>query len=198
MKFRRIADSKIPWLTLCAAAVMIALYWITRDEQNFALLVLNLRVPSELWRNLTAHWVHVDETHLIWNIFGLLVLGVLLEKKSRLEFVYALLAGTVAVDAWFFLFSQAPLYAGLSGVLNTLLVLVLINEWHESDGLWNRLLVAIIGVGALVKLGIELSSDSRLVPQSGWPSAPGAHLAGLLMGVGLKQILPTERMDPAH
>jgi rhomboid family GlyGly-CTERM serine protease len=137
---------------------------------------------GETWRLVSGHFAHADIAHLAWNGLGLAVLGCLIERQGRRLLVGALLAGVVAVSALL----ASPLctlaqYCGLSGVLNSLLVVALFLEWRRGS----IYPVALIAVGSLAKLAWELTHGSALFTEISWPPYPAAHAAGMLGGIGL-------------
>ena len=155
--------------------------------------VLDRQRPSEPWRTVTAHLLHTDLNHLFWNLLALVVLAWTIERRSRLLLMLSLLVGMVAVGVWFFSLTDAPYYCGFSGVLNALLVVALYTLYlpHDLRGLaaprrhvYNGILV-LVAVGALVKNLYELATGAALVSNTAWDSAPGAHLAGWVAGLGV-------------
>lgn len=68
---------------------------------------------------------------------------------------------------------------GLSGLLNTLLVVVLIDVWSET----RRPLVATIGVLLVAKLTLEIALNQALFTHTAWPSVPWADAAGFTGGL---------------
>jgi membrane associated rhomboid family serine protease len=126
--------------------------------------------------------VHADLEHLLWNSLGLAVLGAIIEYRSRASFLVALAAGMVSVSA-LLLSPWSPLvyYCGLSGVLNTLLLVALWQEWRISRS-W---LLISIGLGSIAKLIIELSQGVSIVTNLSWPPYAWSHLAGLIAGLAV-------------
>jgi rhomboid family GlyGly-CTERM serine protease len=134
---------------------------------------------GELWRGLTAHWIHGDNGHLLWNLLGGAVLGALVEQGGRRRLLLALLAGMLAVDAglgWGL--PELQRYCGLSGVLNALMLVALADLWTASRSPW------VLGVAAALamKLTAETLLDRALLTHTLWPSVPWVHVAGMLGG----------------
>ena len=186
----------MPKGTLVAAATSLVLFWLTRDSELFHLLTLDQQHLAEPWRVVTAHWIHIDSRHLLWNLLALLALGSLIELQTDFSLLAAFGVGSIAVSLWFFVFSQPLWYAGLSGVLNTLFVLVLYTFWQqrsifEASSRLSFILLALVSVGYLLKLAVELAVQTSIFGTAGdsgqgqWASAPGAHLAGALAGAVL-------------
>ena len=78
---------------------------------------------GELWRIVTAHFVHCSPHHLLWNVLPLIGVGILFEKALGRRFWPVLFASCLAVGGGLLLFEPGlATYRGLSGVLNGLWV----------------------------------------------------------------------------
>lgn len=170
---------RIPRLTLSLVALIAGLHWLVPDK---TLLYFNAAriTEGETWRIVSGHLVHADTGHLLWNILGLAVLGIIIERQSRALFFAAVLAGIVSVSALLLSpASQLDYYCGLSGVLNSLLLVALWLEWRLS----RSLLVAIIAPACLIKVVIEATWGIALMTDVSWPPYAWSHVAGLLGGL---------------
>ena len=134
---------------------------------------------GELWRLITAHFVHVDNEHLILNLCALLILGASLEYLNTKLFLPVLLAGILAINLglWFEIHSILY-YCGLSGVLNSFFVIVLWQLWRTNKDY----LVLFAGVINFLKIMMEINSGDALFSSISWPPLPQAHLLGVLGG----------------
>ena len=113
------------------------------------------------------------------------MLGGWLETTRQQLLLPGLAVGIAAVSIWFVLFAPTQLYVGLSGALNSLLVIVLGTEALKAYGNQDRLTLAIVAlffIGSLLKVLSELLLDFRFLSIGEWRSAPGAHAAGMLSG----------------
>jgi len=139
------------------------------------------RVAQGEWgRLVTGHPVHSDAEHLFWDVAALVLIGWMLDRRNPRALMRGLLAGAAAVNAWLWLgLPQLERHCGLSGVLNTLIVLLVAQLWRETRQPW----VVILAVVLLVKPIAELHSGRALLTHTAWPSLPSAHLAGLLAGL---------------
>lgn len=189
---------RLPWLTLsvlglcCLLAVAAPLGDASAaapTDSLFWALVLSSEDPPASWRWLSAHLLHTGPSHLSWNALALLILGCLIERSpgGREQLLAGTLAGASAVTIWFYGFAESRYYCGLSGLLNTLFVLALATADRAAPKQGNRqtlrpLLIALL-IGAFARAAYELWQGAPLLPRQEWPSAPGAHLAGLLAGV---------------
>ena len=137
---------------------------------------------GDLWRLLTAHLVHSDTEHLIWNLLVFIILALLIEQHSQILLLVTLISGSIVIDGYLWINSIGVInYAGLSGVLNTLLVVALFLQWHKYQHL--RKLTGLIFLVSLVKMLFELWSHHAIFTHSSWQSLPEAHLAGFLAGI---------------
>jgi rhomboid family GlyGly-CTERM serine protease len=135
---------------------------------------------GEWWRLVTGHWVHSDLAHAGWDITALLLLGALFEARLQWRLPLALLIGTVGVDAWLW-WGDTTLryYCGLSGILNSLLIVGLLQLWRDL----RHPLILLTGAGAAVKILVEVNAGQALLTQTAWPSVPTVHAVGFLCGL---------------
>ncbi len=175
---RSLARSPTVSLALALLATFLAIL-APENSARFDLLVLD-RAEPRWWPWLTAHALHTDLTHLGWNVLALLCLGFLAEPQNRRRFVLSIVVGVVAVDVWFAWFNATlRYYCGLSGVLNTTLLVTL---YTLRDSIAPRWLIA-FAVLVAAKLVWEWNSGIGLLIHTQWPPAVGAHIAGF--GAGL-------------
>jgi rhomboid family GlyGly-CTERM serine protease len=139
---------------------------------------------GELWRLVTGHLVHSDGEHLAWNLATLLVLGCaheVLSRTSPARFCLALAAAGAAVGTAVLLVTPLAAYCGLSGVLNTLFVLVLADVWRVTGSR----LVMLAGAADLAKIVVEAAAGRALFTATAWPPVPEAHLVGFAVGLAM-------------
>ena len=126
---------------------------------------------------VTAHWIHVDSDHLVWNIGALLLLASFIERHSRNLLWLSLAVGTVCVDLLLLSpWSDLQRYCGLSGVLNTLFGTLLYLYWRRI----RSPVVLIVAFLALIKIALEVRSGQALFTDISWPPFAMAHVAGIL------------------
>ncbi|MEM1111931.1 MAG: rhombosortase [Pseudomonadota bacterium] len=170
---------KTPWLTMALASIAGLLHLLPeaiRSSLYFDKAQLAQGNPLGLF---TGHWLHGDGEHLLWNVAGLLVLGGLIEQFSRRHLAVGLVAGTLAVNMLLLApWLELQRYCGLSGVLNTLLVIALLHLWHTS----RSLVIPLIGLLSLGKIFIEMQAGVALFTHTAWPPFAAAHLAGVIGG----------------
>ncbi|NQD35692.1 rhombosortase [Permianibacter sp. IMCC34836] len=173
------ARLRVPVVTLACVALMLALQYLVRDHSQFYFDQTAIS-NGDYWRLLTGHFIHADNAHLRWNLVALLLLGLLLEQHSRTLMLAALVGGVFVIDIWLL----SPLagvsrYCGLSGVLNSVLVLLLWQEWRRHK----QWLPVLTGLLALAKIVVELTAQQSLFTHFSWPPYPPAHLAGSVAGL---------------
>lgn len=190
---------RLPWLTLGLAGLVSAFFLVAGPAPE-ALLYDRVAIgQGEFWRLVTGHLVHSDIAHLGWNLAALLILGGLLETTpglGRRGLLLALGAGTVAVVATLWWGTPAlTWYCGLSGILNTIYVLLLAGLWRQTN---ERLLLVLLAANA-VKIAVEAVAGVALFTDPFWPPVPAAHIAGFLAGVAvLPMIAGPWSCRPAH
>lgn len=136
-------------------------------------------LQGEWWRLVTGHFMHADNEHLLWNTLGLLILGALIEKYSVKALFLSLFSGVLCIDILLMSsFCELEIYCGLSGTLNSLLVLALWYEWKQI----RSFLAPLIAGLSLLKIWGEISIGNSVFTHISWPPYPWAHLAGFIGG----------------
>lgn len=170
---------RIPILSFSLVMTLISLHWLVPDKTFLYFSAADI-ARGETWRIVTGHLVHADSEHLLWNCLGLAVLGMLIEHRSRTLLWAAFGAGIASVSALLLTpFSQLEYYCGLSGVLNTLLLVTLWLEWRRTRS-W---LIIVITFGSIAKAVIEVSLGASIVTHISWPPYAWSHVAGLIGGL---------------
>jgi len=176
----RHGGSTLPWRSILLGASAVVVYLVLGAAPEAWVFDRVAIAQGEWWRLVTGHWVHSDLTHAGWDITALLLLGVVFEVRLRWRLPLALLIGTVGVDAWLWWGDPAlQYYCGLSGILNSLLIVGLLQLWRE----FRHPLVVLTGVGAAVKILVEIKAGQALLTQAAWPSVPTVHAVGFLCGL---------------
>ena len=173
------ATRRFPILTFGLLLALTGLHWLVPDKTLLYFSAADI-AQGETWRVVTGHLVHADLGHLFWNCLGLAVLGMLVEQRSRIVWWAALGAGIVSVSTLLLTpFSQLEYYCGLSGVLNTMLLVALWLEWQRTRS-W---LIMAIACGSIAKVIIEVSLGASVVTHISWPPYSWSHVAGLFGGL---------------
>lgn len=177
----------IPMITLFLFAISGSLMLLPDSWQSLFYFDRNAVEAGELYRLISGHFIHGDIHHWIWNSVALLVLGAIIEVKSKRLLLVTLLVGIVSVDVLLLSpLSTINYYCGLSGILNTLLVTVFWIAWREYQSKW----IIISALLCAAKIALEVSVNDSLLTHIQWPPYPAAHLAGALAG-GLLVIVCT-------
>lgn len=142
--------------------------------------VNSLMVEGQWWRLFSSQFVHLDLMHMIFNGYGLYVLGPLLERfyGSRRFFVLYLASGTVASLASFW-FNAVPA-GGASGAIYGLVGGLLVFGWQHRDTLPSRLSRAFtVGLLPWVVLSLAIGFIDFI------PMDNAAHLGGFFSGIAI-------------
>lgn len=174
-----------PWFTAGFSAVMLALYAALGPQPDLLMYDRAGIAVGEWWRLVTGHLVHADLGHLVANVLALVILGGVLESLQRLGIKTLLLLvsfGIVVIDAVLWLqLPELARYCGFSGVLNTLFIAAVYEQWRDT-GDW---VYPALAVGGLGKIAIESGSAGAVLPLSSLPSVTEAHFAGFVAGLVL-------------
>jgi rhomboid family GlyGly-CTERM serine protease len=169
-----------PWRTLLLAAGAVSAYLALGPAPAGWVFDRFAISDGEWWRLLSGHWVHSSPSHAGWNIAALLLLGALFEPRLRWRLPLSLLIAALGVGAWLWWgMPELLYYCGLSGILNGLLALGLLQHWQEHRHPLALLSAAVAGL----KIVVESSTGQALFTQAAWASVPSAHAAGYLSGL---------------
>ncbi len=169
---------RLPIVSLVLGATCALIFWIFGAIPST--LILHSDEGQRAWQWLSSHWVHISEQHLIWNLAAFLILGSLIEQTSRRLVLGALGLGIVGVNFYLALFFSLDAYAGLSGVLNSLLVIALYCLYQRPD---YRAAAVITLLLSIAKIIVEILIQDSLFSKLPWPPVPQAHLAGMIGGL---------------
>jgi rhomboid family GlyGly-CTERM serine protease len=141
---------------------------------------------GQVWRLLTAHWVHLGLRHALVNVLGFALMWALFARDySARQWLLIVLAAVAAIDAGLWLWdSTIRWYVGSSGVLHGILAAGTVAHLKRREPL--GLLLAALLAGKLLyeqRLGpLPFSGSAAVVVD--------AHLFGVLGGaaaaLGLK------------
>lgn len=139
---------------------------------------------GELWRMVSAHFVHLNGRHLLANLIGLALVTELLGAASRpAEALFILLVSALAISAGLSVFSPGIVwYAGLSGLVHGLWAGLALLGWRHGQ----RALPCWALAALLIKLAWPsgLTGDLPVVPQAHAYGAVGGLAAALLLQMG--------------
>jgi len=168
---------KFPIVTVAIAAILLGLFFafgampetfIWQDNRPYS------------WQLISAHFVHISTEHLAWNLIAFVILASIIEQHSVKHLLLSLLVGTVSVNLYLLTLFDMPAYAGLSGILNTLLVIALYQTAQRPE---YRTAALVSFIASIVKVLVEWATGDAVFSSLIWQSVPLAHLAGLLGGM---------------
>lgn len=169
--------NNFPWISVAATTLMIFLYFLQGPVPEF-LVYKSATVQATTL--ISTHFVHSDIEHLLLNTTAFLLLGSMLESLDRRQLILSLLVGITSVNT--LLLSQGDsliAYAGLSGVLNTVFIFLLVNLWRLKASPWLMLVLFL----AILKIAFEWTAQVSLFSHTSWAAYPPAHFAGLMGGI---------------
>jgi rhomboid family GlyGly-CTERM serine protease len=141
------------WVVPAAAAGAALVAALPGEKARMLLRYDRTEIAAgELWRLLSGHFVHLDLSHLLLNLAGLLLVWILVGRAFRpLGWAIVLLASIVAIDAGFWwLLSGLDWYVGLSGALHGLFAAGLVGSVRQRP-----IESALLGLGLAAKLAWE-------------------------------------------
>lgn len=131
-------------------------------------------------RFITSIFLHADWMHLLVNLYGLYILGKLLEKSfGTYQLFFTFLLSGIAGNLLSFIFSQGVVGVGASGgvfgVLGAFIIYILWRRKDFNKAIFQRLMVNfVIIIGVNIYFGLSNPQINNL-----------AHLGGFMAGVSL-------------
>ena len=151
---------------------------------------------GELWRLLSAHFVHLGPSHLLLNAAGLLLVWYLVSSSfSKLNWLLVTLLVIAGVNAglWF-LEPQLVWYVGLSGLLHGLLAAGIVAGFSPG-----RIDLLVLGLLVAAKLIYEqfVGPLPGSAESSGGAVIVASHLYGAITGVMAAVLIKIRAGQPA-
>lgn len=138
----------------------------------------------ELWRLLTAHWVHVNWIHFFLNGAGLMLcLMITSPGWSVIRWLVYQLILAPGISILFSLFNpELDWYAGYSGVLYGIFLIAAIDLFPRD-----RLIALFLIAAIVIKIAIEQTGEINLTTSDiiGAPVIVDAHLYGFLLAFAI-------------
>ncbi|MEX0732765.1 MAG: rhombosortase [Aquisalimonadaceae bacterium] len=152
-------------------------------------------LDGQLWRLLSAHWIHLGPTHLAVNLAGLaLVLAVLGRLLTPTSLLLSALFGALGVGLGLLLFSPGLYwYAGLSGMIASIWGTASARGARCGSWLGWASLALLLGRVLLEQLAGPSPALAQLI---GGAVIVDAHLYGAATGVLIGVLLP--RLTTRH
>ena len=175
-------SQRLPWFTVVSTLFCCLVYGLSMPETESLAYDRALIFQNEPWRLLTAHFVHLNFQHLAWNVGSYAVMSYMFERDlgvSPARQIGVILFSAIVVDALLLVDASLSGYAGLSGVLNGMLAVMLWESWRQtkSRSVW---LVTILSVG---KIAYEAATGNTLFVDVPWPAAAEGHAGGFFAGI---------------
>lgn len=194
------AAPRWPWLTLglAAAALCVA---VLPGAQRLLACERAAVAAGEWWRLGSGHFVHVNASHLLWDVAAFAGLGAACELRGRRRTGVCLLAAALLVPSAVLLLQPSlTSYCGLSGLDSMLFALLLTDVGRQArrDGR-PRLAaaVALCGLGFVAKLAFEFATSATVFAATdGFLPVPLAHAVGAAVGATAVGIAAVRGLRP--
>ena len=168
-----------PWLVV-SVILLITMFLGEQTVSQFQ-YQRQMVLDGQIYRLLTAHFVHTNLYHTLLNLAGLIIIGMLANTYLiQKDWWVVLLVSAIFVGGGLILLDQnVQWYRGLSGILHGVVVLMILKARQLAS-----MIRAIILVGLAVKLMLEqmhtgLWQSEQLI---GAPVIVNAHLYGVMGG----------------
>ncbi len=168
-----------PWLVV-SVILLITMFLGEQTLSQFQ-YQRQMVLDGQIYRLLTAHFVHTNLYHTLLNLAGLIIIGLLANTYLiQKDWWVVLLVSAIFVGGGLILLDQnVQWYRGLSGILHGVVVLMILKARQLAS-----MIRAIILVGLGVKLMLEqmhtgLWQSEQLI---GAPVIVNAHLYGVMGG----------------
>lgn len=137
---------------------------------------------GDLWRLVSSPLVHYDKAHLYYNLIAFGIAGWCVEFISPGYFTIVCLSNAILITPIMSIaMPEINQYAGLSGIVCSLLVFYALHLFSESRWLSMAILIAISA-----KIGFELLNTRSVLPypnRSSFVILPQSHLIGCMIAV---------------
>ena len=167
---------KFKFFTLWLAAACIIMFVMQLTIPNFTeSLLLNQQSFIQPWRFITAIFLHGSVTHLLYNLFALVLFGLILEKligSSRFLVVFfagGIIANLVSVNFYPSSLGASGAIFGIIGAVAMLKPLMTVWAFNLPMPMFVAAILWVIGD----MLGIFMPSDTANI----------AHLSGIAVGL---------------
>ena len=171
------------WLYAAISIVLLLLALFEPSSSEYLMFDRELINSGEIWRLFSAHFVHLSNTHMLGNLFAVVLVGYIAGASlNNLMGVLLVAWCTLVVGLGLYFFADHLYrYVGLSGVLHGLLVVA-----PFVSPLYSRRVALYFLVVIVLKVIWEQSGfydDMALVNTIGGRVETLAHLFGLLAGL---------------
>lgn len=135
---------------------------------------------GEIWRFFTGHMTHMNTSHLLLNIFGLLIIWELYNNYLNLQTFISLLITCMIIISCFGLYylNDSKYYNGMSGVLTGVLTYCILMDIDNKNKL-GYILLFLFGI----KIIMECQCGSIFKKILSIEVVTQSHLVGILSGI---------------
>ncbi len=175
-------NKKILLLVIGLAAVFVYVFSIPNHVEKFALIPEKI-ASGEAWRFLTFQFTHLNQSHLLENIIGVLLAGgIATELKTKFEDFSAVyfLAGILAVIPLFYIINFTVL--GASAAIYGVFGLVALEAKKfkiKKEHIFGLLIAAIFAQSAIYYFSCGAGCEQFIFSFK----QAGLHFSGLVAGV---------------
>jgi rhomboid family GlyGly-CTERM serine protease len=153
--------------------------WLRYDEGAVA--------HGEIWRLLTAHFVHLGWVHGLLNGAGFILLALIQPAGRAWLWLVFYCASSVLISLYIVVDSMTYYYVGASGVLHGLFIVAA--YFSQSLDLWRRYALITLVVAKLFWEQSQYYQDNGLGDAIGGFVYVDAHLVGGLCGLAVVLVL---------
>ncbi len=178
-------NARLPWLTMLSGAVAFLIFLAPESVGAAWQLDRGSSVFALCWQSITSHLTHWNFEHLVWDLAVFIVVGSMVERRSRNVWLGLFLASAVAISISFLIWvPDLQFYRGLSGI-----DMAFVGYWigfqlkgspRKLRGMWGMGLLLVVAKPLAEILFGQALFVSDLGP--GNRNVPLAHLVGA--GVG--------------
>lgn len=188
---RRAAYTRAEYVALLATLALLVALQLAGPNVRAALRYERADVASgQLWRLLTAHFVHFDAAHLLMNAAALIVVWMLFVQLATLrQWCGVVLLSALVVTSGLYVFqTDVDWYLGLSGLLHGLWMAGALLSW-KREGRSGALAFGLL-VGKLGFEQVQAPLTAALLPSMAVIAS--AHVFGAMAG-SIVLALPSRR-----
>lgn len=182
---------RLPWLTLSVAAIALVIHLVPPLAAAFEYQREGL-ARGELHRLVWGHLTHWSAKHLAYDLAAFLVLGILVESRSRARWAIAVVGTALASSVLLWLLRpEITMYRGLSAIDSALFAafateLVGSALRQRSGPLTSRLAALALPALLVAKMLYEAVTGTAFFAEVGGVTVlPELHLVGALVGLAV-------------
>lgn len=124
--------------------------------------------------------MHKGTEHFVVNFIALILLAIGLDRLMPGHLVKIISLSSIGLGIILLLLPKVTYYCGLSGLLNTLLVVILMRLWRTSS---SKIFINLLVLGYTSKLLYEMLGGHSVIGGLHWETLPEAHVTGAVLGL---------------